>query len=110
MELDLCENQFLYGDKNWYDEESDEEIIVNNNNNFRKRYTVRSRPDLFNEYDNIEFVRRFRFRKCTVQMILTLMKRFYSIFYGWISSCVLTCSEDDQKLSVFPVITDSNSF
>jgi len=44
------------------DEESDEEIIVV----IRKRYTIRPRPDLFNEYDNIEFVRRFRFRKRTV--------------------------------------------
>jgi len=61
MELELCENQFLYSID---DEESDEEIIV-----IRKRYTIRPRPDLFNEYDNIEFV-RFRFRKRTVQIIL----------------------------------------
>lgn len=66
----LCENQLLYGDEN-YDEGSDEEIIVM----IRKRYTVRPRPDLFNEYDNIEFVKRFRFRKCTVQKILTLKKQ-----------------------------------
>jgi len=38
----------------------------------RKRYTIRPRPDLFNEYDNIEFVRRFR--KRTVHIILTLIE------------------------------------
>jgi len=67
MELELCENQFLYGVD---DEKSDEEIIVV----IRKRYTIRPRPDLFNEYDNIEFVRRFRFRKHTVQIILTFIE------------------------------------
>jgi len=61
MELKLCENQFLYGVD---DEKSDEEIIIV----IRKRYTIPN-PDLFNEYDNIEFVRWFRFRKYTIQII-----------------------------------------
>ncbi|XP_018303528.1 putative nuclease HARBI1 isoform X2 [Mycetomoellerius zeteki] len=67
--MELCENVFLYGDDN--ENSSDEEIhiIVR-----RKRYTVRPRPDLFNEYDNIEFVRRFRLHKRTVQMILNLIE------------------------------------
>lgn len=69
MDFELCENQFLYDDDN-DNEESDEEIIVV----IRKQYTIRPRPDLFNEYDNVEFVRRFRFRKRTVQMILTLIE------------------------------------
>jgi len=73
MELELCENQFLYGVD---DEKSDEEIIVEEIIIvIRKRYTIHPRPDLFNEYDNIEFVRRFRFCKRTVQIILTLIRR-----------------------------------
>jgi len=72
MELELCENQFLYGVD---DKKSDEEIIVEEIIIvIRKRYTIHPRPDLFNEYDNIEFVRRFRFRKRTVQIILTFIE------------------------------------
>ncbi|XP_011268108.2 putative nuclease HARBI1 [Camponotus floridanus] len=69
--MELCENQFLYECDENNAEEADEEIIVV----VRKQYTVRPRPDLFNEYDNIEFLRRFRFRKRTVQMILILIKQ-----------------------------------
>lgn len=68
MAVELCENQLIYSDED-NDEEFDEIIVV-----IRKRYTVRLRPDLFNEYDNIEFFKRFRFRKNTVQMILTLIE------------------------------------
>jgi len=67
--MELCENVFLYGDdnENLFDEAI--HIMVR-----RKQYTVRPRPDLFNEYDNIEFVRRFRFHKRTVRMILNLIE------------------------------------
>jgi len=54
--MELCyENQFLYGVDN---EKFDKKIIVV----ICKRYTIRPRPDLFNEYDNIEFVRQFRYK------------------------------------------------
>lgn len=69
MEPELCENQLLYGD-----EDNNEEVDLEIRVVIRKRYTVRPRPDLFNEYDNTEFVRRFRFRKCTVHMILNLIE------------------------------------
>jgi len=71
MEPGLCENQLLYGDEDDNEESEDEEIYIVV---LRKRYTIRPRPDLFNEYDNIEFLRRFRFHKRTVQVILNLIE------------------------------------
>ena len=65
MEVDLYMDQQLY-DNNI--DELDVEIVI------RKQYTVRPRPDLFNEYDNAEFFRRFRFCKQFVLMILTFIE------------------------------------
>lgn len=70
MELNLYENRLIFSESE--DSGSDEEIM---NNVIRKQYTVRPRPDLWNEYDNIEFFRRFRFQKETVEMILGLIGR-----------------------------------
>lgn len=69
MEPELCENDLLYCDGNDSDE-CEIEIVVR----IRKPYTIRPRPDLLNGYDDTEFIRRFRFRKHTVLMILALIE------------------------------------